>query len=103
MSGGTTEAGQTAERVVARLRPHTRALFWPNLLLIAGAGTIAYFSTVFEESWQNLVLVAGGGILILLLWLVPLLRWAATRTVITTRRVIVRTGLASRSRREVLH
>ena len=32
------EPGADAERVIARLRPHARALFWPSLLLIAGIG-----------------------------------------------------------------
>lgn len=101
MSSESAEPG--SERVVARLRPHARALFWPSLLLIAGAGAIAYFSTAFEEDWQTLALVGGGGFVLALLWLIPLLRWLASRTVITTRRIVIRRGIATRTRQELLH
>lgn len=97
------EPGADAERVVARLRPHARALFWPSLLLIAGVGAIAYFNNTFPEDWQNLALLAGGGALLLLLWLVPLFRWLGKRYIITTRRLIMRLGTLTRTRQELLH
>ncbi len=31
-------AALPGERVIARLRPHARVLFWPSLVLIAAAG-----------------------------------------------------------------
>lgn len=103
MSTEPAEPGVVSERVIARLRPHARALFWPSLLLIVGAGALAYFSTVFPEDWQNLTLVGGGSLLLALLWLIPLLRWLASRTVITTRRIVIRQGLSTRTRQELLH
>jgi membrane protein YdbS with pleckstrin-like domain len=103
MSSEFAEPGAVSERVVARLRPHARALFWPSLLLILGAGALAYFATVFPEDWQNLALVGGGSVLLAMLWFVPLLRWLANRTVITTRRIVIRHGIATRTRQELLH
>lgn len=97
------EPGADAERIVARLRPHARALFWPSLLLIAGVGAIAYFNNSFPEDWQNLALLAGGGGLLLLLWLVPLFRWLGKRYVITTRRLVMSSGTLTRTRQELLH
>lgn len=103
MSSEFAEPGPTAERIVARVRPHARALFWPSLLLIAGTGALAYFSNVFAEPWQNAALVGAGALLIATVWLVSLLRWLASRTVITTRRIVIRRGLSTRTRQELLH
>jgi membrane protein YdbS with pleckstrin-like domain len=97
------EPGADAEQVVARLRPHARALFWPSLLLIIGVAALAYFNGSFPEDWQNLALLAGGGGLLLLIWLIPLFRWLGKRYTITTRRLIMRSGTLTRTRQELLH
>ena len=90
------------ETVVARLRPHGRALFWPTVLLLAVAAALGFLSGTFSEQWQNTVLLCAGGAVALIGWLVPLLRWAARGYTITTRRVIVSSGMLARSRQEVL-
>jgi uncharacterized membrane protein YdbT with pleckstrin-like domain len=95
--------GQDSERVVARLRPHGRALFWPSLVFIATVGAMAYFNGSFSEQWQNLAVLAGGALLIVLLWLLPLPAWLGKRYIITTRRIIIRTGFFVRVRQELLH
>ena len=97
------EPGADAERIIARLRPHARVLFWPSFLLIAGIGGIAYYYGSFAEEWQNLLLLAGGGALLLLIWLLPLLAWLGKRYIITTRRIVMRTGVFTRLRQELLH
>jgi membrane protein YdbS with pleckstrin-like domain len=97
------EPGADAERVVARLRPHARVLFWPSLLLIAGVGAVAYFNGSFPEDWQNLALLGGGSVVLLAIWIVPLFRWLGRRYVITTRRLIMRSGTFTRTRQELLH
>lgn len=94
---------QDSERVVARLRPHGRVLFWPSIVLIAVAGGIGFFQGSFAEHWQNIALLAGGALVIVLLWLLPLLAWLGKRYVITTRRIILRTGFFVRFRQEMLH
>lgn len=78
-------------------------LFWPSFLLIAGIGGIAYYYGSFAEEWQNLLLLAGGGALLLLIWLLPLLAWLGKRYIITTRRIVMRTGVFTRLRQELLH
>lgn len=97
-----SEANES-ERVVARLRPHGRALFWPCLVLIAVASVLGYFQGSFAEDWQNIALFAAGALAIVLLWLLPLLSWLGKRYVITTRRIILRTGFFVRIRQELLH
>ncbi|MHB1172097.1 MAG: PH domain-containing protein [Lacisediminihabitans sp.] len=94
---------QDGERVVARLRPHGRALFWPSLFLIAGVGAIGYFQGSFPLGWQNALLLVGGAFLLVLLCVLPLLAWLGKRYIITTRRIILRSGFVIRVRQELLH
>ena len=96
-------ATEGTETVVARLRPHARALFWPSLFLIALSGGTAYLSTVVQEPWQENAVLAAGGALAVLFWLLPLLSWLAHRYTITTRRLVIRSGLLVRRRQELLH
>jgi uncharacterized membrane protein YdbT with pleckstrin-like domain len=96
-------ATEGSETVVARLHPHARALFWPSILLIVVAGGTAYLSSVVREPWQETAVLAGGAGLAVLLWLLPLLSWLAHRTTITTRRLVIRSGLLVRQRQEILH
>jgi uncharacterized membrane protein YdbT with pleckstrin-like domain len=94
---------QDSERVVARLRPHGRALFWPSLALIVAVGALGYFAGSFATAWQNIAVLAAGVCAVLVLWLLPLLGWLGKRYVITTRRIILRTGFFVRVRQELLH
>jgi uncharacterized membrane protein YdbT with pleckstrin-like domain len=94
---------QEGERVIARLRPHGRALFWPSLVLIAAVGGIGYFQSAFPLGWENSLAMAGAALVIVLLWLLPLLSWLGKRYIITTRRIILRSGFFIRVRQELLH
>ena len=90
------------ETVVARLRPHARALFWPTVLLLVVAAGVGFLSGTFREQWQNTVLLSVAGAVALVGWLAPLLRWASRNYTITTRRVVVASGILARTRHEVL-
>ena len=94
---------QPPESVVARFRPHGRALFWPSIALIGTVGAVGYFFGSFPQLWQNLALLVGGVVVILVLWLVPLLSWLGRNYTITTRRIVLRRGLLIRVRQELLH
>ncbi|HYI32442.1 MAG TPA: PH domain-containing protein [Glaciibacter sp.] len=91
------------ERVVARLRPHARVLFWPTLTLFVVCATAGYFVGTLPEQWQNMAVGIGAAALIVLLWLLPLASWLNRRYTITTRRVIFRHGFLVRTRQELLH
>jgi uncharacterized membrane protein YdbT with pleckstrin-like domain len=93
----------TPESVVARLRPHGRALFWPTVALVAIVGAASYYFGRFAEDWENLALLGVAALLILLLWVVPLLLWLGRNYTITTRRIILRSGFLVRIRQELLH
>lgn len=92
-----------AESVVARLRPHGRALFWPTAALLVIVGASAYFYGRFPERWENLALLGVAALGALLLFLVPLVRWLGHNYTITTRRIILRSGFLVRVRQELLH
>jgi uncharacterized membrane protein YdbT with pleckstrin-like domain len=91
------------EHLVASLRSHGRALFWPSVVLVGSVGAVAYFYGSFEESWQNVAVLVGGILLIVLLWFLPLLTWLGRRYTITTRRIVLRHGFFVRVRQELLH
>src|ERR1700712_3270277 len=93
----------TPERIVARLRPHGRALFWPCLALVAIALATGYFYGRFDKQWQNNGVLVGAALLAILLWLIPLFSWLGRNYTITTRRVILRSGFLVRVRQELLH
>ena len=99
----TSTEGQVPETVVARLRPHARALFWPSVFLIAICGGTAYVASIVPEPWQETAVLLGGAVLAVLLWLLPLLSWLAHRYTVTTRRLVVRSGVLVRHRQEILH
>lgn len=92
-----------AEQLVASLRSHARALFWPSLILIGAAGGIAYFYGQFEQAWQNTMVLVGGFLIILLFWFLPMAHWLGRRYTITTRRIVLRRGFFVRVRQELLH
>jgi len=99
----TGPSGQVPETVVARLRPHVRALFWPTIALFAAVVGGAYFTGQFDELWLNLVIGIGAILVVFFAWLLPLLAWLGRNYTITTRRIVLRSGFLVRLRQELLH
>ncbi len=91
-----------AERVVARMRQHVRRMFWPSIALIVICGAAGYFGSMFD-GWLAIVVWVVAGVLAVMLFLLPFGSWLTTRYTVTTRRLIVRTGLFVHERRELLH
>lgn len=97
-------AGEPArEEVIARLRPHSRVLFWPSVLLIAICAATGFFGGTLPEPWMNSALPIAALVLIALVWLLPLLAWLGRHYTITTRRIVIRRGLFVRTRQELMH
>ena len=93
-------AASVPEVPVARLRRTTAVLVIPALVLVAGAFGAAYLPFRLPEPW-GLVAGVGCALAVVVVSLYPLLLWLATAYTITTRRIILRSGLFVRVRREV--
>lgn len=101
---GSSPVDPTApEIVIARVRPHVRAIILPTLLLVAVAGAYGYFGDSFDEAWQNLAVGGVAAALVIVGWALPFARWLARHDTITTRRIVERHGVFVRTRQEVLH
>ncbi|MGH3937667.1 MAG: PH domain-containing protein [Pseudonocardiaceae bacterium] len=89
------------ERVVIHKHPHWKMLVVPVLTFLLIVALCAYLAALAAgQSWELyawIVLVGLGGAGAVWLTLVPLLRWRTTHFVLTTRRVLVREGILSRS------
>ena len=105
-SAASQAAAQPAapvERVVARVRRHARILIFPALLLIVVAGATAYAVTLFPELWQQLAVVGVAVLVVVVGCMLPFIVWLTRRTTITTRRIILRSGVFVSTRQELLH
>ncbi|SEH78810.1 MULTISPECIES: PH domain-containing protein [unclassified Leifsonia] len=101
--GTPAQPAQPPERVVARLRPNARRLFWPSLVLILTAGALGFLAGRVGEVWEVVLLWSSAAAVVLLLFLLPLAAWLSRRYTITTRRLIIRHGFFVRVRQELLH
>ncbi len=89
------------EHVVVHKHPHWKMLVLPVLVLLIIVGLGSYLAAVVAgQSWRLygwIALGVLGGAGRVWLTVVPLLRWRTTHFVLTTRRVLIREGVLSRS------
>ncbi len=97
------DTARVPEVVVARIRSHGRALFFPSVALIVVMGFTAYFFPTFPEVWQNIAVLSAALLAVLLFWVLPLFAWLGRTYVVTTRRIVLRHGFLVRVRQELLH
>ncbi|MER7796950.1 PH domain-containing protein [Microbacterium sp. NPDC096154] len=91
------------ELLIASLRGHAGHLFWSALLLIGVAGAVGFLFGNLTPPFEDWMLLVGAALLVLLGAVLPFLTWLSRTYTITTRRVIARRGLLSRSRTELSH
>lgn len=93
------------EEIVLDMRPHWRRLALPVILVpvVVGLASYLWFIAPSGTIQQPLrYLVGAAALAVLARWsLWRWLTWRATRYVMTTRRVLVRTGVVSRNGRDV--
>jgi uncharacterized membrane protein YdbT with pleckstrin-like domain len=93
------------ERLVLRLHPHWKTLIRPVLVavLVVAAALIAEVVIPSNSAAPvERLVVAAVAILAVMLWLiVPVLRWRTTIYELTTRRLRVRSGIATRRGRDI--
>lgn len=86
------------ETVVRQFRPHWRMLAIPALWLLGGiVAIIVVFNVIDAEGWVALALVGAVLLAMIPLVLSPLIKWWFTAYVLTTERLITRTGMIARS------
>src|SRR3954454_1181806 len=93
------------EEVVQHLHPHWLTVFWPVVLFLVLVGAASFGAALVPDGdrqgqWR-LVVVAVALLLALVLVAAPLLRWRTTHYVITTHRLLYRTGILSRHGRDI--
>lgn len=88
------------EQVVVRLRRSGRRLVVPAIVFLAVCFGTGYWWGRLQPAWLNTALPIAAGALVVLLSVVPLLRWLNRVTIITTRRLIVTHGFVVRRRTE---
>ncbi|MFV0432729.1 MAG: PH domain-containing protein [Leucobacter sp.] len=89
------------EIVVLRFRRNGWRLFWPVLVLVAAAAGGGFWVGALPSPWMNVLAGIGIGLAALLFGLIPILTWLASRTTVTSHRVIVRRGLMASHRSEI--
>ncbi len=102
---GMTLPMSDEETVVLRLHPHWVTLVRPVLVLLVTAAVAAFAAAKIPSgSWQGAgrLAVLAVALLVLVVWTVtPYLKWLTTRYVLTTQRLIIRTGIVARHGRDV--
>ncbi|MDJ0663852.1 MAG: PH domain-containing protein [Acidimicrobiia bacterium] len=86
------------ETVVSQFRPHWRMLAIPALWLLGGiVAVVVIFQVIEAEGWIALALVAAVVLAMIPLVVSPVINWWFTYYVLTTERLITRTGMIARS------
>ncbi len=86
------------EIIIRQFRPHWRLLAIPVLWLIGGiAAIVVIYRVIDAEGWIALALVAAVLLALIPLVVSPLIKWWFTSYVLTSERLITRTGMIARS------
>ena len=93
------------ERVVLQTRPHVKMVFGPFLvLLLAAAGIVAALLLLPDNDSKTWLMAAIGvvALVVIVVWtLVPYLQWRTTSYTFTTRRLITRSGILTKTGRDI--
>lgn len=89
------------ETVVLDTHPHWKLLVVPTIELLVLLAVAGFLLAVLDPAWARWTVVGVGLLLVLALFGVPFLRWRTTHIVITTKRVVTRVGILTRSGRDV--
>ena len=90
------------EQVVLHLHPHWKALFLPVVWAVLAVAAVVLAAVL--TSWSTIVLLvlAGVALVVVLVFTVwPWIKWRTTHYVFTNERVIMRSGVFSRTGRDI--
>jgi|GEM_PF-104134 len=94
------------EHVVFHVRSHWKALIVPTIVLLAVGGLVWYALVELVPSpqeqavWRWIIAIVGV-LLVLVFTLWPFLRWLTTTDTLTTKRLISREGIITRTGRDI--
>ncbi len=89
------------EKIVLETHPHWKTLALPMLALLFTLGLAGYLIALVDDAIGTYVILGVAVLLIVVLVLIPFLRWRTTLFVITDARVVVRSGILSRTGRDI--
>jgi uncharacterized membrane protein YdbT with pleckstrin-like domain len=93
------------EEVVRHLHPHWLTVFWPVVGFLVLVGVASFGAALVpagaQQATWRLAVVGAAAVVAVFLVAVPLLRWRTTHYVITTHRLLYRTGILSRHGRDI--
>jgi uncharacterized membrane protein YdbT with pleckstrin-like domain len=89
------------ESVVLETHPHWKTLVLPTLTLLATLGVAGFLWAVIDDEVGHYVILGVAAALVLVFFVVPFLRWRTTLFVITDDRVVVRSGILTRTGRDI--
>jgi uncharacterized membrane protein YdbT with pleckstrin-like domain len=89
------------ESVVLDLHPHWKVIVLPVLELLATLGLAGFLLAVVDDDIGRYAVLGVAALLVLLFFLWPLLKWRTTHFVVTTERVVMRSGVLARSGRDI--
>jgi uncharacterized membrane protein YdbT with pleckstrin-like domain len=93
------------EELVVDTHPHWKALLLPSVAVpvVVGLASWGFFAmTAFNgRQYARIAVVVVAVLLLVWLSLLPWLRWRTTRFIVTSRRVVIRSGVVSRTGRDI--
>lgn len=89
------------ETVVLDLHPHWKVMFLPVVELLALLALAGFLLAQDFGSTTNWVISGVALLLLVILFLVPLLKWRTTHFVVTSERVVMRSGVLGRQGRDI--
>ena len=89
------------ETIALETHPHWKTLVLPVLELLATLGLAGFLLAIVDDSIGRYVIVGVALVLLFGLFVIPFLRWRTTLFVMTNKRVVVRTGILSRTGRDI--
>jgi uncharacterized membrane protein YdbT with pleckstrin-like domain len=93
------------ERVVKHLHPHWVTLLVPTVLLLVVVGLASFLAAIVPDGSvqgvARIVVAAVALVAVIVVALVPYLRWRTTHYVLTTHRLMTRVGILNHTGRDV--
>lgn len=92
------------EHVIRHMHEHPKALFWNACALIVALALLVVGILYMPERftpWGTWAVAGVAAVAVLFVWGIPWLKWVTTTSTITTRRIITRSGIFSKTGHDI--